>query len=321
MESYPHKDEQQTGEWQQGVINKLAFAAVNEQRRARRWGIFFKFLMFIYLAAVLYLYTPDVDLSAAATGKHTALVDLKGVIAADKEANADDVVAGLRDAFDNKNTAGVILRINSPGGSPVQAGYINDEIKRLRKEHPDTPFYVVISDICASGGYYVASAADRIYADKASIVGSIGVRMDGFGFVDTIKKLGVERRLLTAGEHKGFLDPFLPARQEDIEQVQKLLDDIHQQFIDVVKAGRGDKLKQDDPDLFSGYVWTGEQAVTLGLVDELGSASYVAREVIGEETIVDYTQTEDWLTRVGKRFGTALGRGVGEVLGASLTLK
>jgi protease-4 len=320
MESHESNDQNQTSEWQQSVINKLAFAAVNEQKRARRWGIFFKTLTFVYVAAILYLYTPDVDVTAAGTGKHTALVELTGVIAADKEANADDVVAGLRDAFENKHTAGVILRINSPGGSPVQAGYINDEIKRLRKEYPDTPFYVVISDICASGGYYVAAAADKIYADKASIVGSIGVRMDGFGFVEAIEKLGVERRLLTAGEHKGFLDPFQPAQQADIEQVQKLLDDIHQQFIDVVTAGRGDKLKQD-PDLFSGYVWTGEQAVTLGLVDELGSSGYVAREVIGEETIVDYTQTEDWLTKFGKRFGTALGRGVGEVLGGNFTLK
>jgi protease IV len=320
MESHESNDQNQTSEWQQSVINKLAFAAVNEQKRARRWGIFFKTLMFVYLAAILYLYTPDVDVTAAATGKHTALVELTGVIAADEEANADDVVTGLRDAFENKNTAGVILRINSPGGSPVQAGYINDEIKRLRKEYPDTPFYVVISDICASGGYYVAAAADTIYADKASIVGSIGVRMDGFGFVEAIEKLGVERRLLTAGEHKGFLDPFQPAQQADIDQVQELLDDIHQQFIDVVTAGRGDKLKQD-PDLFSGYVWTGEQAVTLGLVDELGSSGYVAREVIGEETIVDYTQTEDWLTKFGKRFGTALGRGVGEVLGGNFTLK
>ncbi|GMQ87832.1 MAG: signal peptide peptidase SppA [Gammaproteobacteria bacterium] len=320
MASNESNDKRQTSEWQQGVINKLAFAAVNEQKRARRWGIFFKILMFIYLAVILYLYTPDVDVTAAGSGKHTALVELTGVIAADKEANADDVVAGLRDAFENKNTAGVILRINSPGGSPVQAGYINDEIGRLRKEYPDTPFYVVISDICASGGYYVAAAADKIYADKASIVGSIGVRMDGFGFVDAMQKLGVERRLLTAGKNKGFLDPFQPAKQADIEQVQKLLDDIHRQFIDVVTAGRGDKLK-DDPDLFSGYVWTGEQAITLGLVDELGSTGYVAREVIGEETIVDYTQTEDWLTKFGKRFGTALGRGVGEVLGGDFSLR
>ncbi len=320
MDSHDSNDQKQTSEWQQSVINKLAFAAVNEQKRARRWGIFFKSLMFIYLAAILYLYTPDVDMAAVGSGKHTALIELKGVIAADKEANADDVVAGLRDAFEDKNTAGVILRINSPGGSPVQAGYINDEIGRLRQKYPDTPFYVVIADICASGGYYVASAADKIYADKASIVGSIGVRMDGFGFVGTIKKLGVERRLLTAGKHKGFLDPFQPTQPADIEQVQKLLDDIHQQFIDVVKAGRGDKLK-DDPDLFSGYVWTGEQAITMGLVDELGSTSYVAREVIGEETIVDYTKTEDWLTKFGKTFGAALGHGVGKVLGGGFNLQ
>ncbi|HHJ15325.1 MAG TPA: signal peptide peptidase SppA [Gammaproteobacteria bacterium] len=302
------------------LLEKLAFAAVNEQKRARRWGIFFKSLMFVYLAAILYLYTPDSDLKSVGTGKHTALVDLKGVIAADQEANADDVATGLRDAFEDKNTVGVILRINSPGGSPVQAGYINDEIKRLRKEYPDTPLYVVISDICASGGYYIAAAADKIYADKASIVGSIGVRMDGFGFVEAIDKLGVERRLLTAGEHKGFLDPFQPVKQEDVQQVQNLLNDIHDQFIDVVRTGRGERLKEDE-NLFSGYVWTGEQAIDLGLVDELGSAGYVAREVIGEETIVDYTVSEDWLTKFGKRFGTALGRGMGEVLGGNFSLK
>ncbi len=302
------------------LLEKLAFAAVNEQKRARRWGIFFKILMFVYLATILYLYTPDADLKSVGSGKHTALVDLKGVIAADQEANADDVATGLRDAFEDDNTAGVILRINSPGGSPVQAGYINDEIKRLRKEYPDTPLYVVISDVCASGGYYIAAAADKIYADKASIVGSIGVRMDGFGFVDAIEKLGVERRLLTAGEHKGFLDPFQPVKQEDVQQVQNLLDDIHNQFIEVVRTGRGERLKEND-NLFSGYVWTGEQAIDLGLVDELGSAGYVAREVIGEETIVDYTVSEDWLTKFGKRFGTALGRGMGEVLGGNFSLK
>ena len=302
------------------LLEKLAFVAVNEQKRTRRWGIFFKLLMFAYLATILYLYSPDTDLKAGASGKHTALVDLRGVIAADQEANADDVVTGLRDAFEDDNTAGVILRINSPGGSPVQAGYINDEIGRLRKEYPDTPFYVVISDVCASGGYYIAAAADKIYADKASIVGSIGVRMDGFGFVEAIEKLGVERRLLTAGEHKGFLDPFQPVKQEDVQQVQNLLDDIHNQFIEVVRTGRGERLKEND-NLFSGYVWTGEQAIDLGLVDELGSAGYVAREVIGEETIVDYTVSEDWLTKFGKRFGTALGRGVGEVMSGNFSLK
>ena len=306
--------QEQTSEWQQGVINRLAFAAVNEQKRTRRWGIFFKFLTFAYIAAILYIYTPDVALEKDAAEKHTALVELKGVIAPEKDASADNIVSGLRDAFENENTAGVILRINSPGGSPVQSGYINDEIRRLRKEYPDTPVYAVISDICASGGYYVASAADKIYADKASIVGSIGVRMDGFGFVETMEKLGIERRLLTAGEHKGFLDPFQPVKQEDVAQVKKLLDDIHQQFISVVRQGRGDKLK-DDPLLFSGYVWTGEQGIDLGLVDELGSSGYVAREVIGAETIVDYTPSEDWLQKVSKHLGTALGRGIGEVLG------
>ena len=319
MESNQNPDQKtdaqgQSGPWQQELINRLAFAAVNEQKRSRRWGIFFKFLTFAYIAAILYIYTPDVSLDKDASEKHTALVELKGVIAPEKDASADNIVSGLRDAFENENTAGVILRINSPGGSPVQSGYINDEIRRLRKEYPDTPFYVVISDICASGGYYVASAADKIYADKASIVGSIGVRMDGFGFVETIEKLGIERRLLTAGEHKGFLDPFQPVKQEDVTQVKKLLDDIHQQFISVVRQGRGDKLKED-PLLFSGYVWTGEQGIDLGLVDELGSSSYVAREVIGAETIVDYTPSEDWLEKFSKHLGTALGRGVGEVLG------
>ena len=319
MEAHQNPDQKtanppQSSGWQQELINRLAFSAVNEQKRARRWGIFFKLLTFAYITAILYIYSPAVDLEKAAAEKHTALVELKGVIAPEKDASADNVVSGLRDAFKNENTAGVILRINSPGGSPVQSGYINDEIKRLRKEYPDTPFYVVISDICASGGYYVASAADKIYADKASIVGSIGVRMDGFGFVDTIEKLGIERRLLTAGEHKGFLDPFQPVKQEDVTQVKKLLDDIHEQFISVVKQGRGDKLA-DDPLLFSGYVWTGEQSVDLGLVDELGSSSYVAREVIGAETIVDYTASEDWLEKFSKHLGTALGRGIAEVLG------
>jgi len=319
MESNQNPDQKtdaqgQSGPWQQELINRLAFAAVNEQKRSRRWGIFFKFLTFAYIAAILYIYTPDVSLDKDASEKHTALVELKGVIAPEKDASADNIVSGLRDAFENENTAGVILRINSPGGSPVQSGYINDEIRRLRKEYPDTPFYAVISDICASGGYYVASAADKIYADKASIVGSIGVRMDGFGFVETIEKLGIERRLLTAGEHKGFLDPFQPVKQEDVTQVKKLLDDIHQQFISVVRQGRGDKLT-DDPLLFSGYVWTGEQGIALGLVDELGSSSYVAREVIGAETIVDYTPSEDWLEKFSKHLGTALGRGIGEVLG------
>ena len=212
------------------------------------------------------------------------------------------------------------MRINSPGGSPVQSGYINDEIVRLREEYSDKPFYVVITDVCASGGYYIASAADKIYADKASIVGSIGVRMDGFGFVDAMEKIGVERRLLTAGENKGFLDPFRPQKEEDIKHVTALLSDIHQQFIDVVKKGRGDRLK-DSPNLFSGYIWTGEQALAMGLVDELASSSQVAKNVIGAETIVDYTPTEDLFETWTKKFGAALGAGVVSVLGNGLTIR
>ena len=315
MASHQDTDSSQehSAEWQRKLIQQLATSSLAEQRRARRWGIFFKLLTFAYLVGLVVLYTPDIDLKSVEHKQHTALVELKGVIAADKEASADNVITGLRDAFEDENTAGVILRINSPGGSPVQAGYINDEIVRLRKKYPDIPFYVVISDICASGGYYVASAADKIYADKASIVGSIGVRMGGFGFVDAMKKLGVERRLITAGKHKGFLDPFQPAKEADIAQVKTLLADIHSQFINVVRTGRGDRLKET-PDMFSGYVWTGEQAIDLGLVDELGSASYVAREVIGAKDIVDFTPKEDLLKRFSKKFGTALGQGVGKVL-------
>ncbi len=313
MASETDKTKETSVEWQRELIEKLATSSLAEQKRARRWGIFFKLLTFAYLVGILVLYTPGMDVDVAEHKRHTALVELKGVISPDEEASADNIVTGLRNAFENENTAGVILRINSPGGSPVQAGYINDEIRRLRKKYPDIPLYVVVADICASGGYYVAAAADRIYADKASIVGSIGVRMDGFGFVGAMEKLGIERRLITAGEHKGFLDPFQPAKPEDVAHVKKLLADIHSQFIEVVREGRGDRLKEN-PDLFSGYVWTGEQAIDLGLVDELGNASYVAREVIGAEDIVDYTPREDLFERFSKKFGTALGRGVGKVL-------
>ena len=313
-------DSNQSNDWQKDTIEKLAFSAIKEQRAARRWSIFFKCLMFVYLATILYLYQPNLSLEPGANASHTALVELNGVISADSEASADNIITGLRDAFKDDNSAGVILRINSPGGSPVQSGYINDEIIRLREEYSDKPFYVVITDVCASGGYYIASAADKIYADKASIVGSIGVRMDGFGFVDAMEKIGVERRLLTAGENKGFLDPFRPQKEEDIKHVTALLSDIHQQFIDVVKKGRGDRLK-DSPNLFSGYIWTGEQALAMGLVDELASSSQVAKNIIGAETIVDYTPTEDLFETWTKKFGAALGAGVASVLGNGLTIR
>ncbi len=301
-------------DWERDVVNRLAFAALNEQRRARRWSVFFKSLFFVYLF-VLFFYVPiewgDTTIS---TGKHTALIELDGVIAANSPANADMLVSGLRRAFKDKNTVGVILRINSPGGSPVQSGYVYDEIKRLRKKYPDIKLYAVVTDICASGGYYIASAADEIYADKASIVGSIGVLMDGFGFVDTMKKVGVERRLLTAGKHKGILDPFSPLKPSEVKHVQGLLDSIHQQFIDAVKAGRGDRLA-DDPQLFSGLFWNGEEGVKLGLVDGLGSSSYVAREIIGEEKIVDYTTRPNYFDRFAERIGATMANVLGENFG------
>lgn len=308
-------DEEESGApnqdaWQHDLINRLAFASLVEQRRARRWGVFFKFGVLLYLVAVTIIYIPISLFQAPKPDKHTALIDVRGIISDQTDASADRVVSGLRKAFKDKNTAGVIVRINSPGGSPVQAGYINDEILRLRKEHPKIPLYAVITDICASGGYYVAAAADRIYASKSSMVGSIGVLMNGFGFVGAMEKLGVERRLLTAGEHKGLLDPFSPTNPEEVSHVQKLLDQIHAQFVDVVKRGRGDKLK-NETNLFSGLIWTGEEGISLGLVDALGSSSYVAREVIGAEDIVDFTATRSYLEMLAERFGTAVGGAVG----------
>ena len=294
--------------WEREVVTELAESSLREQRRARRWGIFFKSLTFAYIAALIFMYA-DTDMSHVNLNeKHTALVELNGVISDKDEANADSIVTALRDAFDNDNSAGVILRINSPGGSPVQSGYIYDEIRRLREKHPDTPLYAVVTDICASGGYYIASAADKIYADKASIVGSIGVRMDNFGFVEAIDKLGVERRTLTAGENKALLDPFLPENEKAKAHMQTMLDEIHQQFIDSVKKGRGDRLDTTAEGIFSGLIWTGEAAVTIGLVDELGSSSHVAREVIGEETIVNYTVKQDIFERFAERLGSSVAR-------------
>jgi protease-4 len=303
------------GEWQQDLVNRLAFASLNEQRRARRWSILFKTLIFVYLFSLLFLYRPGAWQVDSLTGKsHTALVELDGVIGADTMASADRVISGLRDAFDAKHVKGVILRINSPGGSPVQSGYINDEIRRLRAEYAHIPLYAVVTDICASGGYYVAAAADEIYADKASIVGSIGVRMDSFGFVGAMEKLGIERRLITAGENKGFLDPFQEAREADLAHIQGLLDNIHTQFIDTVREGRGARLV-DSPDIFTGLVWTGEQGVKLGLVDGLASASYVARELIGAEDIVNYTPRQDFFQRFSEQFGVAMAKALAQTTG------
>lgn len=292
--------------WQQDVMSKLMFASLTEQRRSRRWGIFFKFLFAFYLFLVLLIFLAggNHERHGYEAGKHTAMVELKGVIADGNEASADNVIAGLKDAFDDQNTVGVILRINSPGGSPVQAGHIYDEIKRLRKQHPKVKLYAVISDICASGGYYIASAADDIYADKASLVGSIGVIMNGFGFVDTLKKLGVERRLYTAGVHKGFLDPFSPVKPDEVAHAKAMLDNIHQQFIDAVKAGRGKRLK-DNKNLFTGLIWTGQESMKLGLIDGLASSHTVAQDVIKAPKIVNYTHRPNFWQRFADRIGAS----------------
>lgn len=303
-------------QWQNEVLTKLVFASLNEQRRTRRWNIFFKTVFVGYLFVVLFMFMfsgAGDGRKKLTVGKHTALVEISGVISADAAASADRIVTGLRDAFEDKDTAGIILRINSPGGSPVQAGYINDEIKRLRGKYPNTKVYAVIADICASGGYYIAAAADEIYADKGSLVGSIGVVMNGFGFVDAMDKLGVERRLYTAGENKGFLDPFSPQRKEEVAHVNNLLKNIHQQFIEVVKQGRGDRLKQNDK-LFSGLIWTGEQSVEMGLADGIGSSSYVAREIIKAETIVDFTPRPNFLQQFADRIGASVATKLAEIL-------
>ena len=292
--------------WEREVVTQLAESSLREQRRARRWGIFFKALTFAYIGGIIYMYGSASITNIDLDEKHTALVELNGVISDEAEASADSIVTALRDAFDNENSAGVILRINSPGGSPVQSGYIYDEIIRLREKNPDTPLYAVITDICASGGYYIASAADKIYADKASIVGSIGVRMDNFGFVDAMNKLGIERRTLTAGKNKALLDPFLPENEQSKAHMQSMLGEIHQQFITAVKEGRGERLDTSVEGLFSGLIWTGEAAVNIGLIDELASSSHVAREVIGEETIVNYTVQDDILERFAERLGATV---------------
>lgn len=300
--------------WQ--LLEKTLLASVQEQRRSRRWGIFFKSLTFLYLIGALFLLSPLSNLEGGATaGKpHTALIEVRGTIADRQEASADNLVTSLRRAFKNEQTRAVVLRINSPGGSPVQAGYVYDEIRRLRGLHPDIPVYAVIADMGASGAYYIAAAADRIYADKASLVGSIGVTAAGFGFVETLGKLGIERRTYTAGEHKAFLDPFQPERADEREFWQGVLNTTHEQFIEQVRKGRGDRLKED-PDLFSGLVWSGEQAVELGLVDGLSSASAVARDVVGAEELVDFTHRESPFQRFSRQLGTSIGNTLAMHLG------
>lgn len=295
--------------WQQQTIEKLALSGLKEQQTARRWSTFFKGLTFAYLFLLLILGL-GIWGGKGAAGPHTALIDIFGVIEPGGEVSADAVISSLNDAYESNGTKGIILRFNSPGGSPVQSGIINDEIVRQKKLHPKIPVYGVVEDICASGGYYIAAATDKIYVDKASIVGSIGVLMDGYGFTEVMKKVGVERRLLTAGENKAMLDPFSEVNPKHQALAQTMLNEIHEQFKTVVRNGRGARLKET-PETFSGLFWSGEQSIKLGLADALGSADYVAREVIKQEEIVDYTYQETVVDRFAKRLGASMAKSVG----------
>jgi protease-4 len=294
-------------EWERTTLEKLLMATVREQRAARRWGIFFKLLTLGVIIFALWAYV-DTGADIENMGRHTALIEIDGAIESDGGGAADNVIPSLNKAFSDLGSVAVVLRINSPGGSPVQAGMIVDEMIRLRKGHPNKPLYVVVDEICASGGYYIAAAADRIFVNKASLVGSIGVLMDGFGFTGTMEKLGVERRLLTAGENKGFLDPFSPQTDKQKAHALAMLTEIHQQFIGVVRAGRGKRLKET-PEMFSGLFWTGAKAIDMGLADGYGTVESVARDVVKVEDIVDYTAHEGLPERVLKKFGAAVGAG------------
>jgi protease-4 len=301
-----------SGQWERELVTKLATAALKEQRRARLWGIFFKLLTFAYITLIL-LMAVDWKRADVAGRKHTAMVEVNGLIAPGTDASAEKITTALQAAFKDKNTQGVVLRCNSPGGSPVQAQTIYDEIKRLRKKYPNIPLYAVIEDVCASGGYFVAVGADRIYVGQASILGSIGVLMNGFGFTGLMDKLGIERRLITVGENKGMLDPFSPLDEKDKEYVKQLMSDIHQQFVGVVREGRGQRLK-DAPEIFSGLIWTGQRSIDLGLADGFGSLEYVAREVVKAEEIVDFTVTEGIAEKFARRFGASVASAFAESL-------
>ena len=298
--------------WEREAIEKLLLADVRERRAARRWRIVRSLLWMLLFGALIWLLFSDALPTSTPATPHTAMVAIKGEIADEAEASAEFVIAALRTAFEDEGAKAVVLLINSPGGSPVQAGLISDEIHRLRALHKK-PVYAVVEETAASAAYYIASAADKIYVDKASIVGSIGVLINGFGFVDTLDKLGIERRLLTAGENKGFLDPFSPQSEAHKQHAQTMLEQIHRQFIDVVKKGRGERLKET-PEMFSGLFWTGEQSVALGLADDFGSLDSVARDVVKAEKLVDYTNKKNLAERFAKRFGAGMGEGAVKAL-------
>jgi protease-4 len=297
-------------QWERTVLERVALKAIEEQRRSRQWNALFRLLWFAFaflvLAAMLGWVGPSDNDSRTTIGKHTAVVDVEGVISEDQKASAEKLIKGLNRAFKDANTAGVVLRINSPGGSPVQSGQVNDEIRRLRAKHPSIPLHAVVDDLCASGGYYIAVAADKIYVDKASLVGSIGVIMGGFGLVGTIDKLGMERRAYASGENKDFLDPFLPENPQHKAHAQQMIGEIHQQFVKVVRQGRGNRLKET-PEMFSGLIWTGEKSIELGLADAIGSTEYVAREVFKADKLVNFSVEENYFESLSKRLGTQFG--------------
>ncbi|MBS0289437.1 MAG: S49 family peptidase [Proteobacteria bacterium] len=299
--------------WEREVIEKTLLSSVEEHRRSRRWGIFFKLIILAYVVFITVYWFQGKPKQVLKD--HVALIDLIGTIGQGNEIEADQVASSLRRAFNEQKVKGIILRINSPGGTPVQSAYIFDEIRRLRKKHPEKKVYAVVVDICASGGYFVAVGADQIYANPSSIVGSIGVLMPGFGFVETIKKLGVEQRTLTAGKDKMFMDPFSPEKPEQVQFAQQLINNVHTHFIKAVKEGRGGKLKGTDDELFSGLFWTGEQALQLGLIDGLGSAGFVAREVIGLDEIIDYSATHSLLDRLASKMGASMSKQLATELG------
>ncbi len=303
------------GGWERDVLEKLVFASIKEQRAARRWRFFSRLLWSVVVLLVMWAVFFKDTATKTSTSPHTAVVEIKGEIASGADASAEFVVAAMRSAFEDSGSRAVVLLINSPGGSPVQAGIINDEMTRLKAKY-NKPLYAVVEESCASAAYYIAAAADEIFVDKASIVGSIGVLMDGFGFTGVMDKVGVERRLLTAGENKGFLDPFSPMSAQQKEFALQMLEQIHQQFIGVVKAGRGDRL-HETPEMFSGLFWTGQQAVELGLADKLGSLDFVAREVVKAEEVIDYTRRDNVAERLAKRFGAAVGMGAVRSLAVS----
>jgi len=305
--------------WERSTMERLLFATLEEQKTARRWRAFVRLAWLAFFIFLIWALTFR-NAPADKLQPHTAVIEIEGEIGPKTEASAEAIVAAAKAAFEDEGARGVVLLINSPGGSPVQAGIINDELRRLKEKYKK-PLYVVLEESCASAAYYIAVAADRIYVDKASIVGSIGVLMEGFGFVGLMDKLGIERRLLTAGANKGFLDPFSPQTDRHRQHAQEMLDVIHRQFIDVVKTGRGKRLKAEMPELFSGLFWTGQQAVDLGLADQLGNLDYVAREVIKAEDLVDYTQRENVATKLAKRFGAAIGEGAVKALVAIQPLK